>query len=238
MKYKLTKAELEALPEDQQGLYHLNDTGEATLKIDGLPDFAKMQADLDRATEKHRISEDHRDKAEKAAKSLQDQLAKGGDKEEVQKILDEAKRTQETIRQEASTKIAELETQRDQGMIEGVATKLAGAFTVPDLIVPHLAKRLTVVSADGKQAVRVLSPEGNESILTPQDLQKEFIDNPSYAGIIAAKAGSGSGATPGSSSGATRQKLSDMTATEQVMFQKQDPEGYNAAAKLEGQEPI
>ncbi len=81
--------------------------------------------------------------------------------------------------------------------------------------------------------MRVLAEDGSASTASLADLQKEFLDNPAHKEIIVAKTGSGGGAThtPGSGGGATVKKLSQMTATEEAAFERENPDAYAAALK-------
>lgn len=88
-----------------------------------------------------------------------------------------------------------LQTMLVDNVAQSVATKISKA---PELLLPHLRSRLKAEFADGKATTRVLDKDGNPSAFTIEDLQKEFIANPSFAPIIIGSKASGSGAEGGS----------------------------------------
>ena len=241
MKYKLTKTEFDALPEDARKEYALD--GEAAiLKIEG--EDAPTQAKIDALEKKRGIEAEHRKTAETKLKESDDRANKlqkdlesaGGNKEEIQKIKDAHSKELETLREERATETAKTKADRDAALISDEATKFATANFVEapygsTFIASEISKRMTVEEVGGTPVVRVQNADGTPSTAAIADLHKEFLDNKEFSPIIRAKAGSGGGATPGQSGGATTKSLSEMNATEEAAFEKADPEAYAAAVQ-------
>lgn len=75
------------------------------------------------------------------------------------------------------------------------AAKIAARFTVPSIMQKEIAPRLDIDPKDPTK-VRVLDKDGKPSAMTLADLEKEFVDNPEYKGIVIASKATGSAGTP------------------------------------------
>jgi hypothetical protein len=130
---------------------------------------------------------------------------------------------------EKDKEITGLKKQIDDLLVHGKAEALAAKIsTVPELLAPLISTRLRAsVDADGKPTTRVLV--NNElSALSLDDLEKEFLANPKYAGIIRGTSASGGGANetlPGG--GANGKKISEMTEAERVAAYRANPTDFN-----------
>ena len=235
MKYKLTKAEFEALTEDQQKEYTL--TGEdAVLKIEG--DGAPTLEAVTRAEDKLRIEKDHRknaetarDAAEAASEKLRTDLEKADGKGDREKLIATHKAEIEEIRAERVAEQTAAKAKDSAAMIKEVSEKFANDhFTTPSLLASPFGDRLSVEEIEGTQVIRVKGADGKASALSLDELKKEFLDNKEFSAIIKANPGSGGGALPGGGGGASLKKLSEMTATEEAEFERTDPAGYTAAS--------
>ena len=235
MKYKLTKAEFEALTEDTRKEYTLDgETAVLILEGDDAPTAEKI-ATLEK---KREIEAEHRKNAETKLKEADDRAAKlqkdlesaGGNKEEIEKIKSAHAAEIEKLRNEREQEAAKVKADRNAALIREEATKFASDhFTIPGVMAEQIAKRLSVEEVGGVPVVRVVNADGSPSVASLADLQKEFLDNREFSSIIKAKAGSGGGATPGQGGGATRKSLAEMTATEEAAFERENPEAYAAA---------
>lgn len=237
MKYKIEKAEFEALADTVKAEYTL-DGETATLKLEGAPDY-------EGATKKLEIEKEHRKNAEKAQKEAETMSAKlqkdieaaGGSKAEIERIQKEHTAELEKMRAEREIENKANTEKANNFLIDTEATKFANINFIEspfgnEFIKGKYASRLSVETVDGQQVIRVKDAEGKPSILSVSELQKEYLDNKAFSPIIKANVGGGSGATPGQQgSGAARKKLSDMNATEEAAFEKESPTEYAAAIK-------
>lgn len=239
MQYQISKEAFEKLPEDLQKEYTLSGD-KATLKLEGegAPTHEAVQSaeDKRRLEEKHRkAAEKARDEAEAAAEKLREDLGKASGKEEIDRIKSEHQAELERIRGEREAEQKAAKEARHGSLKKETAEKFANEnFTIPDLMVDQFSKRLSVEEVNGEPVVRVLDIEGKATALSLTELQQEFLDNEAYSTIIKANAGGGGGATPGGGGGATHgKKLSEMTATEEAIFGKENPEAYEKMLNAE-----
>ena len=241
MKYKLTKNEFDALGDDAKKEYIL-DGETAILKLEG--DDAPTPEVIQKLKDKHKIAEDHRKNAETKLKEADDRAVKlqkdlnnaGGNKEEIQKIKDAHSKELEKIRDEREKEVTKMKADRDNLLISETAEKIANEyFTIPSLLTPQIAGRLSVEEVNGQPVVRVKNADGTPSVASLDDLKKEFVDNKEFSKIIKTNVGSGGGAShvPGSGGAATTKKLSEMTASEEAQFEREHPDEYAAAVEAE-----
>ena len=240
MQYKLDKEAFDALPEEIQKEYKL-DGDTATLNIEG--DDAPTLDKIASLEKKRNIEAEHRANAEKKVKeaneraeSLQKDLeSAGGNKAELEKVREDFAKQMEELKEEREVESKQMRADRDRALIMETANKLASEhFTVPTLIAPEIAKRLTVIEAEGQQAVRALTADGKESLSNVSEMFKtDFLDNKDLSSITLANVGKGGGATPNNGSGAAGNKISEMDADSLVAFKKENPEQYAAQATAE-----
>lgn len=215
---------------DADGKYHLDvvdDAREALLraKTHEKERRQKAEADLAELKEKARIAE------EAAAKAKDDAARKAGDTEALEASWRERAEREvaaEKAKTEAATKALNL------ALKTNVAREIATRISItPDLLTEAIEKRLTVeITTDGIAVTRVLDAMGRPSAMAVKDLEKEFIDNKTYAPIIKASDASGGGAKGGQDGGGGVHgitKLSDFkTATEEAAFANANPAAYAA----------
>tara|TARA_R110000772_G_scaffold268565_2_gene396222 strand:- start:6759 stop:7490 length:732 start_codon:yes stop_codon:yes gene_type:complete len=239
MKYKLTKAEFEALTEEARTEYTLDgETAVLILEGDDAPTAEKI-ATLEK---KREIEAEHRKNAETKLKEADDRAAKhqkdfesaGGNKEAIEKLRTDHAAEIEKLRTERETESAKVRGDRDAALIKEESSKFASGHFVEapygsTFIASEMAKRLVVEEVNGSPVVRVQNADGTPSTAALADLQKEFLDNKDFSPIIKAKAGSGGGAIPGQGGGATKKSLSEMSATEEAAFERENPDAYAAA---------
>lgn len=241
MKYKLTKAEFDALSDEIKKEYSL-DGDSAVLKIEG--DDAPTAEKISALEKKRDIEAEHRKTAEtkvkeadaRAVKLQKDLEAAGGSKEAIDKLKADHAAEIAKLRTEREQEANKVKADRDAAMIKEEATKFAAANFVEapygsTFIAAEIAKRMTIEEVNGTPVVRVQNADGTPSTAALADLHKEFLDNKEFSPIIKGKAGSGGGAIPGQGGGATTKNLSEMNATEEAAFEKEDPEAYAAAVQ-------
>ena len=240
MKYKLTKAEFEALTDEAQAEYTLEGDA-ATLKIEG--DDAPTMERIEKLEQKRKIEAEHTKKAELKLKDADERAAKlqkdlenaGDNKGEIAKIKEAHATELEGMRKERAEESAKVKANQHGAMIRDEASSFAAKNFVDapygaEFIASQISKRLSVEEVDGVPVVRVVNADGTPSTAAIADLHKEFLDNTEFSPIIKAKAGSGGGATnSGQGGGATSKKISEMTATEEAAMERDHPEQYAAA---------
>jgi hypothetical protein len=184
------------------GMY-VKDGDEFVLQIEGEEDTGALKRALERERESAKTSKAELADLKTRLQTIEDESnkskAKAGDvtalEESYKKKLADA---------EANAK-RELEA-RDQfirqSLVDNVANGIAKEIsTAPDLILPHVLKRLTVELVEGKPITRVLDKDGKPSAATTKELAQEFVANPSFAAVITASKAAGGGAQGGGPSG-------------------------------------
>lgn len=232
MKRKITQVEHFALSDAMKAVYKQD--GESwLLELEDDTGFDALKAEKVAALAAKKVAEDAlkviTDKAAADAKTAQDALdAAARDSGDIAALEAswqakfDKQATDNTAAMAVST--AALETV----FVTNVATQMANDIsTVPDLLVDAIKKRLRVETNDGVSITRVVDNAGQPSALSISELQKEFVDNESYAAIIKASdaQGGGAGGEDGGGGGAGK-KLSEMTATEEAAFANKHPARY------------
>ena len=244
LKHKITDAEFKKLDKLIQAEYKKGEEdGEYVLDVDGLEDTGALKRAKEHEAEK-------RKEAQKALKDLQAKLdetnteletvrserAKGGDKvAETEKAWKDklAKREAELQKEIDATQKA-LQTQMVDNVALAMATDLAGENA--EILLPHITRRLTAEVKDGKASTKVLGPDGEVSAITPDELKKEILSSGKFAAVVVASKGSGAGGSgprKGAGGSNTPKKLSEMSATEEASFARENPEKYREMAAAE-----
>lgn len=120
--------------------------------------------------------------------------------------------------------------------VSDVANRIASEIALDDgaaeLLAENIGRRLSVEMVNGNPVTRVLSPDGQPTVSSPDDLKKEYLQNAKYSGILRASDASGGGAPGGSKGGgAPRKKLSEMGDVERAAWHAEDPEGFARAVE-------
>ncbi len=241
MKYKLDS--LEGLSDEMKALYEEKD-GAFYLKIEGLPQQDNSELDgLKRkveellgekktAQQKQREAEEkaQREAEEKAQREAEEAARKKGDVAAIEASW-KAKLEQAEAKHAEATKA--LQDQVYKLTVGQTAQTLASELSIKGseaVLLPHITNRLQVeTDENGEVKVRVLDSQGKPSALSIDDLKKEFRGNVAFKPLIVASNASGSGASGGGSGGGAAKKPSEMTTQERLEFQKNDPQGFQAA---------
>lgn len=189
-KRKLTKAEFEALSEAQQALYTVN--GEHyVLDIEDIA-FEKLKAEKKAAEEK--LSKYEEEEAiriaaaeERVRKKAQEEYNKAKIDKNVELIEKSHAERYEKLKQEKNELEAKYNNYVKKTLIDGEVVRIANEIsTSPALIAPHIRSRLDVDFSNNQSKLFVLDKQGQRSVLTVEELSKEFVDNPSFSAIIKA----------------------------------------------------
>lgn len=205
MAIKKTVKTLDGLPEEVAKLY-VKDGDTFVLSIEGEEDNGALKRALEREREAAKQAKAELKELSTRLENLEGDAAKAKAKAGDVTALEESYRKKLADTEQRFK--AEIE-QRDgfirQTLVDNVASGIAREISnAPDLLVPHLLRRLTVDIVDGKPVTRVLDAQGKPSASTPEELAKEFVANPTFGPvIIASKAAGGSAKGGGQGGGAT-----------------------------------
>lgn len=161
----------------------------------------------------------------------------GTDKNQLREQLESEYAAKEKKLKDAHAKEKEvLETTVKTVFVDNVATRIATELSdIPDLLIPLLKDRLKMEIVDGKPVTRVMTEDGKESSMSPDDLAAEYRQNKKFERIIKASKSSGGGASGGSGGGGASKKLKDMNDAERAEWHKRDPEGFQRAVDADKQ---
>lgn len=221
LKKKITKVQFDALSAELQKEYKAE--GENfVLDVEG-DDGVDWQR-------KRNIEAEHREKAEKKQKELQDQvdgLLRGAIPKDDVAALETSWKTKLA---DADTKhageIAELNNVIATTTVTNVASEIAQMFLAPGAMVPMIRSRLKSEIVNGVATTRVLDKNGLPSALTIEDLKNEFKADVTLAPVIVGSKASGGGAGGASQPGAGGKKLKDMNDQERIKLHKENPEEF------------
>jgi len=235
LKYQLTTEELEALDESVRSLYTDKD-GTYVLAVEGIPEPEDTGA-LKRAKDHEKEA---RKQAEAKAKELEVRLrdledTKSRDRGDVKSLEESYQRKLQELETKARQENEKLTSIIKRNTVEAEARRLAAELSGPnaDIILPHILQRMSVELDDEGPRVRVLDEKGVVTADTPEDLKNYFFTNQRYSPIIIGSKATGSGAAGAKSGGGVHKKLSEMTATEEALFAKQNPQKYQQMLEQE-----
>jgi len=218
MKYRISKAEYEAMDAVMQALYKA--TGEDfVLSIEGMPlggeDLEGLkrqnQTLLDEAKEAKRLKRE----ADLALDQQKITAAKErGDFEQLYTSSEQALASERA-------RLAELTTSIERRDLTSAAAKVSGSIADgenAEILAEFIERRLKIVEGQ----VKVTDASGNLTIATLDDLAKEFQQAPRYAALVRGTQANGGGATGGKGGGATK-TWDQMTGMERVELRRTNP---------------
>lgn len=163
------------------------------------------------------------DKLKELKASVQDfevQLAEAqGDKDKAERLMQEIKDAKEAEHKELLNTIKNKEV---QAVINGLVTKHGAGGTKNEDLQDLLKSRFSF-DYDIKDGKVKVSGNGVSSF---EELSKLVAEDERYAGYRAGSGSAGGGSTGDNGAGVTAKKLSEMTATEEALFAKENPEQY------------
>jgi hypothetical protein len=227
LKRKITEAEYNALNDVLKAEYKANG-GSYVLDTDDAQELINAR-DLEKREKEAAKTELKTLKAE-----LEEIKKNGGDFEAIEKSYKQKIATLEGTVAELNTTLT---GERRDRYANAEAAKIAAKFTVPALMQKEIAKRLDIDPKDPTK-VRVLDADGKPSAATIADLEKEFVDNPEYKGIVIASKATGSAGSPPNKQASGSPILPNTQQNERPIFAKMTPAELAAhmAAKKEAEQ--
>tara|TARA_R110000822_G_scaffold11698_11_gene42488 strand:- start:366 stop:1064 length:699 start_codon:yes stop_codon:yes gene_type:complete len=226
MKRKLTKTEFEALTPEFQSEYKEKD-GNYLLDIDGGDDaitkaLANAKADKTALRDKLTEAEEALAKISGEAKEKEEAAArKKGDFTSIEKSYQEKIAALEKAQSDFADK---LHAESSTRLISEARDQIGDIFINPGIMAPHIEKRLSVETNDGKSIVRVLDTDGNPTGASVSELKKELLSFDGYKTMIKASGASGGGASGSSGSGGAKTDSSN-----KIDYLNDDPKKVAAA---------
>lgn len=237
LKRKITKEEFEALADHFKAEYkehnggYILDTDEAT----------ELETALRRQSEENRSIREQldalkaeKDEAEAARIAAEEEAArKKGDTTALeaswQAKLDKEKKDGEARENKLKDKLKDL-------LVRDVARSIAEEIsTVPEVILPHIERRLSAEYADDAPKTRVLDAAGAPSALTVEELKQEFVANDKFAAIIiGSKANGGQSGQARGTGQPGAKKIQEMNDQERIELHKQlGPDEFSRRVEAE-----
>ncbi|MCM8534218.1 MAG: hypothetical protein NE330_23850 [Lentisphaeraceae bacterium] len=127
-----------------------------------------------------------------------------------------------------------IQTQLESTLIDSTTNQVISGLNAVDTCKPVLSQlirqRLAIETKEGALSVGILDGEGKQSLADIKQLQSELLETADLAPMFIGTKGSGGGAGPlNKHSGSTAKKISEMTATEEAAFERDQPEQYATA---------
>lgn len=203
LKYKLDKTAHEKLDDAQKGLYK-QEGDFFILQIEGGPEGGdtaglkrkneELLTKLDKQKEKNAELQAELDESNSTVEQLR--TTQSGNEENVAALKES---WQKKYDKDIAERDATIESLR--GNVQGLtsdaeAVRIASEIALEgsaDVLLPHIAKRLTTEFTDDGPRVTVVGPDGKPSALTTQELADEFKNDQRFAAIIKGTSAGGSG---------------------------------------------
>lgn len=218
MKYKISKAEYEALDAAMQALYKAMGD-DFVLSVEGLPaggeDLEGLRNQVQTLLTEKKEEKRKRDAAEAEQRRLQEESQRAnGEYEQLYTS------SQQALEQER-TRLAELTANIERRDLTSAASKVSSSIADgenAEILAEFVQRRLKIV--DGQ--VKVTDAAGNLTIASLEDLAKEFQQAPRYAALVRGTQANGGGAAGGKGGGATK-TWDQMTGMERVELRRTNP---------------
>jgi len=228
MKYILTEEEFNALSDETKAEYTLAD-GKAVLTLEGHEENFVEKGKWNES-EKHRKNAETKtlEVEKREAQLLKDVDAAKGNKDVIAKLREDHDTEVARLKQVNEDQIKTYKADSHKSLIEAEATKFANEhFTIPSLIKGAIQGRMMVEEVDGQPVIRALKEDGSPSIQSLSEMQKDFLENKEFSGIVKATKGGGGGANPhpggqggGAAKQVTRTEFDAMNASARMSFSK------------------
>jgi hypothetical protein len=195
----------------------------------------KAEADLAAAQAALKAFTDAEDAAKQKKEANKDDAArKAGDIETLEASW-QAKF--DKLQADSDLRLKNLQNAYTADVVDARAKTLASSVSeAPDLLLPHIRSRFSVDFEGDAPAVRILDGDGKISALTPEDLQKEVVNDKRYAAIITGSKASGGGAKGGEGGGAAKE-FAKMNPNERKTLRDENPGEYDRQIAAERAAP-
>jgi hypothetical protein len=229
IKTKINEEEYSALDETFQKLYEKTDDG-YRVEVEGAVD-----------SKKYEIEREHRNNLQKELKDLQQRIKtteeegmrKRGDVDAIEKSYQQKLAD---IEKQSKIQVESLQSLIIKNTVDAQAARLASelAGEHSELLLPHIRSRMSVELSDSDVKVRVIGLDGKPTADSIDDLKNAFLNDAKFAPVVIGSRASGAGGGNNKPGNGGRKKLSDMTATEEAIFARQNPQEYEKMLELEG----
>lgn len=238
MKFRITKAEYDALNEHLKVLYVVDGDG-YKMPLTDYEDPGELRRARDREKEEARAAKERLATLEAEIETLKSEPArKSGDIKTLeaawQRKHDETKAAYEARLTAANKRL-------EDHVLQAKANEFAGAIAArPEnvgLILPHVTSRLVFDHETGE--VRIKDKTGGRvSAMNFDELRDEYLKTPMFSTVVAASKASGGGAagqTNGTPGGGAAKKFKDLSEQEKVELFKTNPDEYRRCKMADGQ---
>lgn len=242
MKLKKIRESLEGLDEALQALYVKGDDNKFHLQLED-DDAEPLRRAKEHEVGLRKIAEQERDTARTELATAQAKVTEltAAQSTDVQKLREQLTADHARLMGEATTKhkkeVEGLNAAIKKTFVDGVASGIAKEISVDDgaaeLLTEILRKRLTVEIVNGEPLTRVLSPTGEASTMTPDELKNEYFTNEKYASIMRASDASGGGATGGKKGSGASKPFAEWGDAERGALAKSNPAEFQRLVAAE-----
>lgn len=189
---KITKSVYDALSADLKKEY-IADGDEYNLDVTGLEDTGALK----RAHDRNKVKIKDLEKKLNDTEAELDTYKSDPKARDIKALETSWNDKYKTLKDESDAQVNKFKGFLDETMVNSVANSLANEISnAPELILPHILKRLTPDYSGDKPVTKVLDKDGKASALTLEDLKKELLTNKAFAPIIVASRAKGSGGNP------------------------------------------
>ncbi len=232
MKLKKIIATLDGLDEAIAALYEKKEDGKFHLNVeDDAGDELRRAKDHEKGL--RQIAEQERDQARTELATAQGKIneltaAQGTGVQQLRdQLTADHNRLMDELKAKHKKEVDGLNSAIKKTFVDGVAASLAKEIAVDEgaaeILGEILKKRLTTEIVNGEPLTRVLSPTGEASSMTPDQLKEEYFTNEKYASIMRASDASGGGAGGSKKGGGTTKPFKDMGDKERGELLRTNP---------------
>jgi len=238
MKFRITKAEYDALSDAMKVMYVVDGDG-YKMPLTDYEDAGEMRRARDREKEEARVAKAALAAAQTELDALKIKPAREtGDIKTLEAAWEKKLNDAETAHK---AQLAGVTGQLHKVLIDNAAATVAGAITASpasaSLMLPHILPRFEVVMDGDTPVVKIKDATGRLSAMNFDELQKEFVANPTFATVVVGSKASGAGGAGGGKSGAAggaggeaKKKFAEMDGKERTALYQSDRAEFDRLA--------